>query len=122
MYTIGHGIRGFLYIYYVLLPSTTCVYANDVHLKYMCVFAHVYVLAVVAMMILTFDRSNALCLPSESGGFTAIHVWGFEDAPVTQGRVEHSYFLHGENLLSLVLTQNQQYHLYKSLATWDFTQ
>jgi hypothetical protein len=61
-------------------------------------------------------------LGPESVGFTAVHIWGFEDAPVTQGKLEHSYFLHGENLHTVVFTSNQQYHLYRSLATWDFTQ
>ena len=50
-----------------------------------------------------------------------VHVWGFEDAPVSQGKLEHSYFLHGENMLSVAFTGSQT-HIFKSLATYDHLQ
>ena len=71
--------------------------------------------------VLTFPR---LCcrLSSHSDNVLRVaHVWGFEDAPVSQGKLEHAYFLHGENMLSVAFSGGQA-HVFKSVATYDHVQ
>ena len=66
-------------------------------------------------------RSVVSSCSSSNNDMQVVHVWGFEDAPVSQGKLEHSYFLHGENMLSVAFTGSQT-HIFKSLATYDHLQ
>ena len=67
-------------------------------------------------------REAAAASSSHSNSVLGVaHIWGFEDAPVSQGKLEHAYFLHGENMLSVAFSGSQA-HVFKSVATYDHVQ